>query len=99
MLYEMITGRRAFKGDSQVETMNAILKEDPPEFANINAALPASLDRIVRRWGERWGVRGIADPAGFPLIVLLFSTFFFLITPISHTATPGRPGHGKTLPM
>jgi len=43
-------------------------------------------DRIVRRWGERWGVRGIADPAGFPLIVLLFSTFFFLITPISNTA-------------
>lgn len=43
-------------------------------------------DRIVRRWGERWGVRGIADPAGFPLLLLLFSTFFFLITPLRNTA-------------
>ena len=29
VLYEMLTGRRAFHGDSAVETMNAILKEDP----------------------------------------------------------------------
>src|ERR671918_610996 len=29
VLYEMLTGRRAFRGDSAVETMNAILKEDP----------------------------------------------------------------------
>jgi STE24 endopeptidase len=43
-------------------------------------------ERIVRRWGERWGVRGIADPAGFPLLALLFSTFFFLITPLTNTA-------------
>lgn len=43
-------------------------------------------DRGVRRWGERWGVRGIADPAGFPLLVLLFMTFLFVITPLSNTA-------------
>jgi serine/threonine protein kinase len=30
VLYEMLTGRRPFGGDSAVETMNAILKEDPP---------------------------------------------------------------------
>jgi len=53
VLYEMLTGRRAFRGDSQVETMNAILKEDPPEFAEINPTLPASLDRIVRRCLEK----------------------------------------------
>ena len=43
-------------------------------------------ERMVRRWGARWGVRGIADPAGFPLLVLIFSTFFFLITPLVNTA-------------
>ncbi len=37
---------------------------------------------IVARWGAKWGVRGIADPAGFPLIILLFSTYFFLLTPV-----------------
>ena len=46
----------------------------------------ALFDRVVGRWGERWGVRGIADPAGFPLLALLFSTFFFLITPLFNTA-------------
>jgi Zn-dependent protease with chaperone function len=43
-------------------------------------------ERAVRRWGKRWGVHGIADPAGFPLLVLIFSTFFFLITPLRNTA-------------
>jgi Tol biopolymer transport system component len=53
ILYEMLTGRRAFTGDSQVETMNAILTADPPEFGEINPALPASLDRVVRRCLEK----------------------------------------------
>src|SRR5262249_29910102 len=33
VLYEMLSGKRAFKRDSRVETLNAILKEDPPEIA------------------------------------------------------------------
>ena len=33
LLYEMLTGVRAFRRDSAVETMNAILKEDPPEVS------------------------------------------------------------------
>jgi eukaryotic-like serine/threonine-protein kinase len=53
ILYEMLTGRRAFKGDSQVETMNAILKEDPPEFSEVNPGLPSSFDRIIRRCIEK----------------------------------------------
>jgi len=46
----------------------------------------AIFERAVRRWGKRWGVHGIADPAGFPLLILIFSTFFFLITPLRNTA-------------
>jgi len=53
ILYEMLTGRRAFRGGSHVETMNAILKEDPQDFAEINPNLPGSLDRIVRRCMEK----------------------------------------------
>jgi len=43
-------------------------------------------DTAVRRWGERWGVRGVADPAGLPLLSLIFATVFFLLTPITNTA-------------
>lgn len=40
-----------------------------------------------RRWGDAWGVRGIADPAGLPLLMLIFSTVIFLLTPIIKTTT------------
>jgi STE24 endopeptidase len=39
----------------------------------------------VRRWGDKWGVRGIADPTGLPLLVLIFSTLVFLATPFFNT--------------
>jgi len=39
-------------------------------------------DWALRRWGQRWDVRGIADPAGFPLLILIFATFAFLMTPV-----------------
>ena len=53
VLYEMLAGLRPFRGDSHVETMNAILKEDPPEFAETGARVPAGLDSIVRRCLEK----------------------------------------------
>ena len=43
-------------------------------------------DRALSRWGHRWGVRGIADPAGFPLLTLLFMAYFFLLTPLKNSA-------------
>jgi eukaryotic-like serine/threonine-protein kinase len=47
VLYEMLTGRRAFQRDSAVETMNAILTEDPPPASDPDSPLPPALDRIV----------------------------------------------------
>ena len=47
VLYEMLSGRRAFRGASAVETMNAILKEDPPDLSDTNRNLPPALERIV----------------------------------------------------
>jgi STE24 endopeptidase len=42
-------------------------------------------DTAVRRWGDKWGVRGIADPAGLQLLVLILSTFLFILTPFLNT--------------
>ncbi len=53
VLYEMLTGRRAFKRDTAAETMTAILKEDPPELLSASGALPAGLERIVRHCLEK----------------------------------------------
>jgi STE24 endopeptidase len=39
----------------------------------------------VKRWGEKWGIRSIDDPAGLPLLVLILSTFIFVLTPFLNT--------------
>jgi len=41
-----------------------------------------AFNRAVARWGAKWGVEGIADPAGVPLLGVLFSVFFFAMTPV-----------------
>jgi len=53
VIYEMLTGRRAFLGESQVETLNAILTKEPLEFAGAGAQVPAALDQIVRHCLEK----------------------------------------------
>jgi eukaryotic-like serine/threonine-protein kinase len=53
ILYEMLSGKRAFRGETSVETMSAILKEDPPEFSETNRSVPAALERIVRHCLEK----------------------------------------------
>jgi TolB-like protein len=50
LLYEMLTNRRAFRRDSAVETMSAILTEEPPDSG---AGVPTGMDRIVRRCLEK----------------------------------------------
>src|SRR5438552_6472334 len=42
-------------------------------------------DTAVTRWGQKWRVRGIADPAGLPLLALIFSTLVFFATPVLNT--------------
>jgi len=55
-------------------------------FILVGFALTRTLfDAAVRRWGNKWGVRGVADPAGLPLLVLILSTFIFVVTPFSNT--------------
>jgi len=53
ILYEMLSGKRAFHGDTSVETMSAILKQDPPELTETNRTVPPALERIVRHCLEK----------------------------------------------
>jgi eukaryotic-like serine/threonine-protein kinase len=49
VLYEMLTGRRAFPGDSPVSVIAAILERDPPPLSSLQPLTPPLLDRIVRQ--------------------------------------------------
>ncbi len=53
ILYEMITGRRAFHRDSTADTMSAILKEDPVDPSSTNKGVPVALERIIRHCLEK----------------------------------------------
>ncbi len=44
-----------------------------------------AFDRVRRRWGGRWGISGIGDVAGLPLLVALLSVYFLVMTPIFNT--------------
>ena len=49
VLYEMLSGTRAFKRDTPVESVHAVLKEEPPALAEQDGSFPPALERIVRR--------------------------------------------------
>jgi eukaryotic-like serine/threonine-protein kinase len=53
ILYEMLSGKRAFHGETSVEAMSAILKEDPAELCATNRSVPPVLERIVRHCLEK----------------------------------------------
>ncbi len=49
MLYEMLTGQRAFRGDTRASTIASILREDPKPISQVAEGLPREVERIVRR--------------------------------------------------
>jgi eukaryotic-like serine/threonine-protein kinase len=53
ILYEMISGKRAFHGETPADTMSAILKEDVPELSETTRNVPPGLERIVRHCLEK----------------------------------------------
>ncbi len=53
ILYEMLSGKRAFHGDTTADTMSAILKEDPPELSETNRNVSPALERIVHHCLEK----------------------------------------------
>jgi len=53
ILYEMLSGRRAFHGESAADTMSAILKEDPPDLSDTNQNISPALERLVNHCLEK----------------------------------------------
>jgi formylglycine-generating enzyme required for sulfatase activity len=53
VLYEMLTGRRAFSRPTAPETLTAILNEDPPDVSESGKQVPAGLTRLLRRCLEK----------------------------------------------
>jgi serine/threonine protein kinase len=64
VLYEMVTGRRAFEGTNKISTLGAILHTEPKAASEISAGVPTELDKIIARCLRKDPERraqGIAD--------------------------------------
>ncbi|HEX6098834.1 MAG TPA: protein kinase [Thermoanaerobaculia bacterium] len=53
IFFEMLTGVRAFRRNSAIETLSAILKEDPPDLTEVMPTIPPALERLVRHCLEK----------------------------------------------
>ena len=53
VLYELLTGQRAFKGDSAISTLSAILRETPARARKVRHEVPRRLEAIVDRCLEK----------------------------------------------
>jgi eukaryotic-like serine/threonine-protein kinase len=53
ILYEMLSGKRAFHGDTAADTLSSILKEDPPDLSETNRNVSPALERIVQHCLEK----------------------------------------------
>ena len=53
ILYEMLSGSRAFHRDTAAETMSAILREEPPDLSATNKNVQPGLERVVRHCLEK----------------------------------------------
>jgi Tol biopolymer transport system component len=53
VLYEMLTGQRAFKGATGADTMMAVLREDPPPLSGVDRGVPPALERLVHHCLEK----------------------------------------------
>ena len=49
VLYEMVTGRRAFQGDTRLATLSAILRDEPKTASQIVRDVPQELERVIAR--------------------------------------------------
>ena len=53
ILYEMLTGKRAFHKPTFADTMSAILNEDPPPVSQVSPGVPSAIDRAIHRCLEK----------------------------------------------
>ncbi|HEX3230904.1 MAG TPA: protein kinase, partial [Pyrinomonadaceae bacterium] len=105
ILYEMITGRRAFRRDTVAETMTAILKEEPedPSVTNPGINVSPALERIVQRCLEKKPERRFhtAHDLGFALESLAAPTTSSgktLSTVATGAAEPEKTGWSARIP-
>ena len=93
ILYEMLTGSRAFRGETEVDTITAVLLENPPEINLEKASVPVSFQQIVRHCLEKEPEKSISIGARSGVCARNSGQRFW------HSPAPGSPLAGKHRPL
>ena len=95
MLYELLTGKRAFKGLTPSDTMLSVLRDEPPELSQTPSAIPPALTRLLRHCLEK---SPDARAQSAHDIAFELDTFASLTGPPSAAPAPA-PERRSALPM
>ena len=92
VLYEMISGKRAFQKLSSIDTMSSILNEEPPPLTQVAPSAPPGLERVVQRGLEKNPEQRFqsASDLGFALQALADTALSTTFTS-SYRVAPGEP--------
>src|SRR5215207_521938 len=93
VLYEMLSGRSAFRKGSTADTISALLNEEPPDISESNGAVSPAVERLVRRCLEKNPAARFhsASDLAFALEALSGSDATSGASPAVVAPTPGRP--------
>jgi len=95
ILYEMLTGRRAFRGDTEVDTMSAVLREEPPELSLEQARIPEAVRSGVRHCLEKEPEKRFQSARD---LAFALETLSGTSTPAASPALASRARIAKALP-
>ena len=95
VLYEMLSGRRAFERDSAVETMHAVLSDELPPLTAIDPKIPPALDAIVRHCMEKSPRERFQSARDLAFDLRMLPEFQHSVT----ASLPAIPGAKRRLPV
>jgi len=97
IVYEMLSGVRAFKRSSGIETLSAILREEPPDLVELMPGVPPAVERLVRRCLEKDREVRFQSARDLAFNLETLSTMSSAQT-LSSTPRPAAGSTGSTIP-
>ena len=98
VLYEMLSGERAFRGETAADTMSAILNSEPHDLESTRLSIAPGLDRIVRRCLEKKAELRFQSAADLAFALETLSTASTRSSPAMDVAPPAQRGRMPWLP-
>jgi len=94
ILYEMLTGTRAFRGETPIDTMTAILKEHPPDAPLTERHVPPALARVVARCLEKTPLARFQSASDLAFALDAIAGNSGAVPPTAQGAPATAPRHG-----